>query len=127
MKYIFDSSFLLSLYILEDVNHKKALDIFATLPDNSIFYINELTYIELLTVITYKKWFNFISKMKTFIQDSNTFFINSWNLEYIRYFEMLWKKISIVDISILYDSNKYDCKILSFDKEILKIEKKFNF
>ncbi|MDR2411498.1 MAG: PIN domain-containing protein [Candidatus Peribacteria bacterium] len=55
MKYIFDSSFLLSLYILEDINHKKALDIFTTLPDNSIFYINELTYIELLTVITYKK------------------------------------------------------------------------
>jgi hypothetical protein len=27
----------------------------------------------------------------------------------------------------LYDSNKYDCKILSFDKEILKIEKKFDF
>lgn len=127
MKYIFDSSFLLSLYIVEDINHQNAINIFSKLPWNSIFYINEITYIELLTVITYKKWFDFIYEIKSIIQDSNTFFVNSWNFEYIRYFEFIWKKISVVDISILYDSIKYDCEILSFDKDLLKIEKSKNW
>jgi hypothetical protein len=45
-------------------------------------------------------------------------------MEYIRYFEVLWKKVSVVDVSILYDSIKYDCEILSFDKEILKLSSK---
>jgi predicted nucleic acid-binding protein len=85
-----------------------------------LLYINELTYTEILTVITYKKWFDFIEIIKDFISDSNAFFINSGNMEYIRYFEILWKKISVVDVSILYNSIKYNCKILSFDKELLK-------
>jgi predicted nucleic acid-binding protein len=56
MKYILDSSFLLSLYMVEDVNHDKSLGIFCGLDlHNDILYINEITYIELLTVLTYKK------------------------------------------------------------------------
>ena len=123
MRYIFDSSFLLSLHLLEDVNHEKAVEIFASLPEDAVFYMNELTYVELLTVMTYKKWFKFVRNMRDFISDSNTFFVNSGNFEYIRYFEALSKKISVVDVSILYDALKYDCEILSFDKEILRLGK----
>lgn len=123
MKYIFDSSFLLSLYIAEDVNHDKALEIFWNLKENDLFYINELTYNELLTVITYKKGFNSVNDIKNILNDLNSFFINSWNFEYVKYFEYIGKKISIVDISILYDSIKYDYEILSFDRYFLKLEK----
>jgi hypothetical protein len=91
--------------------------------DEDIFYINELTYTELLTVFTYKKWFQFVKEIKFFIENSNTIFINSWNFDYIRYFEFLEKKISVVDVSILYDSLKYSCEILTFDEEILKLSK----
>ena len=122
MKYIFDSSFLISLYLSEDTNHEKALKIFSELNENSVFYINEIVYIELLTVITYKKWFKYVKEIKAIINDLNTIIINSWNLEYINYFEYLWKKISIADCSVLYDSIKYNCFILSFDKDLLNLQ-----
>jgi len=54
MHYIFDTSFILSLVMIDDVNHKEAVKIFSSIPENTIFHINEITYIELLTVITYK-------------------------------------------------------------------------
>lgn len=121
MKYIFDSSFLIALCIKEDPNYQKAVDTLKTIFSDATFYINELTYTELLTVATYKRWFDFIYTIKSFLEDSNTFFINSWNFEYIRFFEALEKKISVVDVSILYDSIKYNCEVLSFDKELLKL------
>lgn len=123
MKYIFDTSFLVALYFLDDSNHEKAIERFSLFSDEDIFYINELTYTELLTVFTYKKWFQFVKEIKFFIENSNTIFINSWNFDYIRYFEFLEKKISVVDVSILYDSLKYSCEILTFDEEILKLSK----
>jgi hypothetical protein len=49
-------------------------------------------------------------------------FIASGNMEYIRYHEYLAKKISVVDVSILYDAKKSTSKILSFDKDLLKLE-----
>ncbi|MDR2640177.1 MAG: PIN domain-containing protein [Candidatus Peribacteria bacterium] len=55
MKYIFDTSFLVALYFLDDSNHEKAIERFSLFSDEDIFYINELTYTELLTVFTYKK------------------------------------------------------------------------
>jgi len=122
MKYIFDSSFLISLYLKEDSNHEKALKLFSKLNENSIFYINEIILIELLTVITYKKWFKYVKEMKSIINDLNTIIINSWNSEYINYFEYIWKKISIADCSVLYDAIKFDCDILSFDKDLLKLQ-----
>ncbi len=54
MRYIFDSSFILSLIMINDVNHAIALEKFDSLSSDAIFHIGELTYIELLTVTTYK-------------------------------------------------------------------------
>jgi predicted nucleic acid-binding protein len=55
MKYIFDTSFLIALCFKDDSNYNKAIEIFNSLSKNYVFYINELTYTELLTVATYKK------------------------------------------------------------------------
>ena len=119
--YILDSSFLLSLYFVEDINHKKAVNIFSELTSSDIFYINELTYSELLTVSCYKKSFAESQNMKDVIQSLGVFFVNSGTFEYISLFEYLEKRISVVDVSIMHDALKYDCEILSFDKELLNI------
>jgi len=125
MKYIFDTIFLLSLIMVDDINHKKAIEIFEDIDKNSIFYINEITYIELFTVITYKMWYEKISLIKNILDDLWVTFLNSWNMEYISFFEFLSKKISVVDSSIIYDSIRYNLEVLTFDKEILKICKSF--
>ena len=126
MKYIFDTSFLLSLFIIDDTNHSNAINFFENLWENNIFYINEITYIELFTVITYKLWFNDIKEIKNILDDLWVTFLNSWNMEYINFFEFMNKKISVTDASIIYDSIRYNLEILTFDQEIIKIVKKFN-
>ncbi|OIP54119.1 hypothetical protein AUK10_01515 [Candidatus Gracilibacteria bacterium CG2_30_37_12] len=124
MHYIFDTSFILSLVMIDDVNHKEAVKIFSSIPENTIFHINEITYIELLTVITYKLGFSSTKTTKEMIMDLGTIFLNSGNMEYIKFFEFIGKKISVVDTSIVYDAMRYDLSILTFDKEILQLANK---
>ena len=124
MHYIFDTSFILSLVISDDINHGEAVRIFSSIPEDTVFHINEITYIELLTVITYKLWFPTTETIKEMMIDLWTIFLNSGNMEYIKFFEFIGKKISVVDTSIIYDAMRYNLSILTFDKEILKIASK---
>jgi predicted nucleic acid-binding protein len=121
MKYIFDTSFLLSLVLTDDTNHAEAVEIFETMKDNSVFFINELTYVELLTVATYKAGVIEKDIVKSILNDLGTTFLNSGNTEYINFFEFLDKKISVTDASILYDARRYSLTILTFDREMIKI------
>jgi predicted nucleic-acid-binding protein len=107
--------------MIDDTNHAQALEIYGWLSSEDIFYINEITYIELLTVLTYKKWIQSIADIKGIITDMGVIFIASGNMEYIRYHEYLAKKISVVDVSILYDAKKNGSQVLSFDKDLLKL------
>lgn len=68
--YIFDTSFLISLLDIDDINHIKALEI-------------------------------------------------------ISFFKMISWKVSIADSSVLYDSFKHNLKILTFDKEMIKLSEKY--
>jgi|GEM_PF-906659 len=124
MKYIFDTSFLLSLVLTDDTNHTEAVEVFESMQDGSVFFINELTYVEILTVATYKS--SSIEKgiIKSILSDLGTTFLNSGNTEYINFFEFLDKKISVTDASILYDARRYTLEILTFDREMIKIADK---
>lgn len=126
MKYIFDTSFLLSLVIIDDTNHEKAVEIFENVKVGSSFFINELTYVELLTVTTYKAEIIEKDTVKWILSDLGTTFLNSGNTEYINFFEFLDKKISVTDASILYDARRYSLEILTFDREIIKIAQKLD-
>ncbi len=60
--YIFDTSFLISLLDIDDINHKKALDIISDLEvwnNANKFFINDIILNETYTVLNYKKWFDF--------------------------------------------------------------------
>jgi len=124
MKYIFDTSFLLSLVLTDDTNHTEAVEVFERMKEGSVFFINELTYVELLTVATYKAWLIEKDIIKSILSDLGTTFLNSGNTEYINFFEFLDKKISVTDASILYDSQRYSLEILTFDREMIKIAEK---
>jgi len=54
--YIFDTSFLISLVDINDINHAQSVEIMKDLTvDESRFFINDLIYSETITVLTYKK------------------------------------------------------------------------
>ena len=127
--FIFDTSFLISILDIDDINHKKAIDIISDLEiweKENKFYINDVILNETYTVLNYKKWFEYLTKCDSFIEQILTINLSSNNQEYIAFFKLILWKVSVADSSVFYDSLKYNFEILSFDKEMLKIKEKFN-
>ncbi len=121
MRYIFDSSFILSLILPSDTNHEIAVNQYRKIDEEAIFYMGELTYVETLTVATYKLGIKESKKLQELLEDMGTTFLHSGVMEYVNFYNFLGKKISVTDASIIYDSMRYDLDILSFDKELLWI------
>lgn len=122
--YIFDTSFLISLVDINDINHAQSVEIMKDLTvDESRFFINDLIYSETITVLTYKKWTDSLDVLESFLNKIRINFVNSNMSDYVNLFKSLRKKVSIADISVVYDSIKYNTVPLCFDKEIMKIIK----
>ena len=122
--YIFDTSFLISLVDINDINHAQSVEIMKDLTvDESRFFINDLIYSETITVLTYKKWTDSLDVLESFLNKIRINFVNSNMSDYVNLFKSFRKKVSIADISVVYDSIKYNTVPLCFDKEIMKIIK----
>ena len=126
--YIFDTSFLISLLDIDDINHKKALEIISDLEVWNYankFFINDIILNETYTVLNYKKWFEFLEKLEIFFDQIEVIYLSWNNEEYISFFKLIEWKVSVADASVLYDSFKYNQKMLTFDKEMIKIGDKY--
>ena len=126
--YIFDTSFLISLLDINDINHKKSLEIISDLEIwnySNKFFINDIILNETYTVLNYKKWFEFLKKFDSFLSQIEIIYLSWSNEEYISYFKLINWKVSVADSSVLYDSFKYSLDILAFDKEIIKLSSKY--
>lgn len=126
--YIFDTSFLVSLLDIDDINHKKALEIISDLEIwnyKNKFFINDIILNETYTVFNYKKWFEFLEKLEAFFDQIELIYLSWNNEEYISFFKMILWKVSVADSSVLYDSFKHNLKILTFDKEMIKLSEKY--
>ncbi len=126
--YIFDTSFLISLLDIDDINHKKALEIISNLEIwNYVnkFFINDIILNETYTVLNYKKWFEFLEKLEIFFDQIEIIYISWNNEEYISFFKLIKWKVSVADSSVLYDSLKYNQEMLTFDKEMIKLADKY--
>lgn len=127
--YIFDTSFLVSLLDIDDINHEKSLEMISNLEiwnKMNNFYINEVILNEVYTVLNYKKWFQFLNKFESFLDEIQIIYLTWNNDEYISFFKLLWLKISVADSTVIYDSIKYSLKIFTFDKEMIKIFNKIS-
>lgn len=125
--YIFDTSFLVSLLDIDDINHKLAVESISNLEiwSSNKFYINDIILNETYTILNYKKGFNFLNLFDNFLEWIEIIYISWNNDEYITFFKMIKSKISVADSSVLYDSFKHNLEILTFDKEIIKLHKKY--
>ncbi|MFA5916911.1 MAG: PIN domain-containing protein [Candidatus Gracilibacteria bacterium] len=126
--YIFDTSFLVSLLDIDDINHKKALEIISDLEIGNYknkFFINDIILNETYTVFNYKKGFEFLEKLEAFFDQIELIYLSGNNEEYISFFKMILGKVSVADSSVLYDSFKHNLKILTFDKEMIKLSEKY--
>jgi hypothetical protein len=75
--------------------------------------------------LNYKKWFEFLEKLEAFFDQIEIIYISWNNEEYISFFKLIAWKVSVADSSVLYDSFKYNQEMLTFDKEIAKLDKKY--
>ncbi len=132
--YIFDTSFLISLLDIDDINHKKALEIISDLEIWNYankFFINDIILNETYTVLNYKKWFDFLKKLESFFDQIEIIYLSWNNEEYISFFKLIEWKVSVADSSVLYDSFKYNQEILTgrdkktTDKEMIKLGNKY--
>ena len=119
--FVFDTSFLISLLYESDINHQTAYEKIEKLEiGENKFFVSELIYIEAITVINYKMWYTWVEKIDSFFEWIQIEFISSQLSEYIRFFKNLKSNLSIADISVVYDSMKYNFELLNFDKWINK-------
>lgn len=116
---VVDSSFLISLLILEDENHEAALELAAK--SMGIFEIIDTVLFETITVINYKFGLTEANRLFKEISENNQFKISfiaeSDRLEILHEFMKLNGKISPIDFSVVYFAKKQKSKFLTFDKE----------
>lgn len=129
-----DSNYLLALARDHDSLHNLAVDFKSKLVDFGILYLEDVLK-EVQTIISVRishqesfAWIDSIYKNEADID-------RQYNLSSSEYFEVLnyWRslansRLSFVDAQILYLANKYNFKVLTFDKEILaRLPKKLVF
>ncbi len=123
---IVDTSFLVSFFVKEDINHEKAVNIIKELDEDLVIPITVLG--ETFTVLNYKKGIDFALKTIELLTNSRNISIYYFDEdEFDEIFDIVRKlslKLSFEDYSIVYLARLRNESLLCFDKEIYKAIKK---
>lgn len=131
---IIDTNYFFALLHADDSLHLKAVNISSSIKDFPVLYLEDILK-EMQTILSVRKShtdsFNWIDSIyqNEYKRD------RQYNLSSVEYFEVVnyWRslkdtRLSFVDAEILYLSNKYNFKVLTFDKEIIsRLPKKLVF
>ncbi len=123
-KLVLDTSFISSLLIKEDVNHKKAVSIYENFPGDSIFYVPSTVIIELF--VGFKKIGNeWVSNLKDFFDsfEYEVVYINKSYLESFKEFLLQGDNLNLktMDYTILFSAKIAKGDIVTFDKKLDKL------
>lgn len=125
MKVICDTSFRVALFLESDVNHTKAITLAKEIKiTEQILLLNPFIIEETSTILTYKGSKKMAHDFLKSLQELSTVNTGTSIEEYIAYFHVIKEKISFADTSILFDAIKYQCTLVSFDKQQNTIRKK---
>ena len=93
--------------------------------DNKVMIIFPRIIEEVVTVFTYKKEYEALDNFFLFLQrKENTEHYANNHSEELRFFRINQERISFIDSSLLYHSQKLQFPILSFDKKLVALSKK---
>lgn len=119
---ILDTSFIVSLFLLQDSNHQNAIELFEKNIDEQLL-LPEQVLQETLTVTLYKagieKCKKVYERLTSNEQISLVRFTQTEIDEITNIFLAQSGKLSFPDFSVIYLSKKSKSKILSFDKDLL--------
>lgn len=130
MKKILDTNIIIRFLIWDDENlYKKSFEIFRQIENNEIeVVITEWVVLECLYVL--EKFYEIpklevVDKLKMILFLDNV--INSDKLEIIEALNLvIYEKIDFIDAIVITKAKYNDLEVISFDKKINKIIKKFN-
>ncbi|NIA10007.1 MAG: PIN domain-containing protein [Nitrospiraceae bacterium] len=122
--YLIDSSVWVALFLEFDSNHKKAEEIIPKLEGK--IYLPYNVIVEVTSVLTYKHSKKQADNFLDYIEDNKdiVLFENELKPE-IEFFKKIDKKISFVDISLIFLSKKLDLNLITFDSQMISLAKKF--
>jgi len=120
---ILDSSYLVSLYVPEDINNPKALEILRQNTKEDMI-LPDLILFETLTVLAGKRGQAFARETYSDMMANQKIRLRSIEedekYEILELFFNAPKKISFEDAIVIYLAKKTESNALSFDKEILR-------
>jgi predicted nucleic acid-binding protein len=122
-KYVFDTSFLVSLFNNQDSNHHEAKDI-ANHIENEYVLVPSVVIAEIMSYIKNPKLRALVLEKTKEIM-SEMFYLTERNLEeYIIFTYGLGKAFTAIDSIILFAAISTDSKLITMDKELKKLYEK---
>ena len=122
---IADSSFLVALFLKEDVNHGKAVELFKKQGE---FLVLDYALGETMTVIVYKRGIDFAKEAYDKIKANEAFDVHQISQDDIEHsYEFLFsrkKKLSFVDSIIIHFAVSRKMDIAAFDRQIGSVFRK---
>lgn len=120
---VLDSSFIVSLFLPDDENHAKALELFGKHSAEEML-CTDIVLFETMTVLNYKKGIAFVKDANTRLMENRKLQIVYLNenerKEILAEFLEQTGKMSMEDVSVVHTCSKTLSSALTFDKEILK-------
>ncbi len=122
--YLIDSSVWVALFLEFDSNHKKAEEIISKLEDK--IYLPYNVIVEVASVLTYKHSKKQANNFLDYIEDNKDIILLENELKpEMEFFKKIDKKVSFVDISLIFLSKKLDLNLITFDSQMISLAKKF--
>ena len=122
--YLIDSSVWVALFLEFDSNHKKAEEIISKLEGK--IYLPYNVIVEVTSVLTYKHSKKQADNFLDYMEDNEDIILFENELKpEIEFFKKIDKKLSFVDISLVFLSKKLDLDLITFDSQMISLAKKF--
>ena len=121
--YLIDSSVWVALFLEFDSNHQKAEEIISKLEGKIYLPYNVIA--EVTSVLTYKHSKKQADNFLDYIEDNEDIILFENELKpEIEFFRKINKKLSFVDISLVFLSKKLDLDLITFDSQMISLAKK---
>lgn len=124
MAHLVDSSMFIALFLDFDANHKEAARLMETLPGT--FYIPYGVIGEVATVLTYKHSKKQADLFLEYLEQSeHVVILDAKPDDEITFFPSISQRISFVDCTLLLYSQHMNLGLVTFDKQLKRIAKKY--
>ena len=124
-KIVIDSNIFIWAFCENDSLHKEAINLLKY-HENSIFIIPYPVVQEVCSIFSYRFWKKQADNFIKFLQTTeNILLVNNDINHDINFFLKFKEKISFTDISLIWTAVKYSADLATFDKQLLKLYKKY--